>query len=75
LDNEPLIFYEPGYGIKIGAIDRKNQRIYLWDNTGNLCPGFPLFGFEKFSLSNINNDGSLYLVTGADNKVYVYSLR
>jgi hypothetical protein len=47
----------------------------LWDNAGKLCPGFPIYGSEDFSIADMKNDGSLYLVTGAENKVYVYTLQ
>ncbi len=75
LDNNLLLFIYPDHSIKSGAVDDKNNRIYLWDNTGKLCPGFPLYGSHSFSIADMKNDGSLYLVTGADNKVYVYGLQ
>jgi hypothetical protein len=69
-----LLFVYPDYSIKIGAIDPKNEHIYLWDNSGNLCPGFPIHSAGSFDIADMKNDGSLYLVTGTGNKIYVYSL-
>jgi len=67
------IFTFPDHSLKIGVVDKRNEKIYLWDNLGEVYPGFPLYGSEKFSIADMKNDGSLYIVTGADNKVYVYS--
>lgn len=64
-----------GGKIRIGAVDNKDNKIYLWDNTGGLCTGFPLYGAVGFNISDMNNDGQKYLVTGSkDNSIYVYSL-
>ncbi|MGP8216242.1 MAG: DUF3352 domain-containing protein [Bacteroidia bacterium] len=66
--------YSDGKG-RIGAIDAEKNKLYMWDSQGNICSGFPLYGNTKFSIADMNNDGQLYLVTGAsDNNVYVYSL-
>lgn len=73
--NSLSIVTYPDHSIRIGAVDRENGRIYLWDNSGNICPGFPLYGSQNFSISDMKNDGSLYLVTGAGNKIYVYNLQ
>ncbi len=69
------LFVNPDHSLKIGAVDKKNERIYLWDNSGELCPGFPLYGSTSFSITEATNDGSLYLATDADNKVYMYKLQ
>ncbi len=75
LDENLLLFVYPDHSLRIGATDEKNSRIYLWDNTGKICPGFPLVGNGSFGITDMKNDGALYLVTGADNKVYVYGLQ
>ncbi len=59
---------------RIGAVDAEKNKVYLWDEQGNICNGFPLYGNTLFSIADMNNDGQLYLVTGAGNNVYVYSL-
>jgi hypothetical protein len=74
-NDAPLLFVYPDHTLRLGTIDKKNERIYLWDNSGNLCPGFPLFGSECFGIADMKNDGALHLVTGADNKIYVYRLQ
>jgi len=70
-----LLFVCPDRSIKIGAIDPKNEHIYLWDNSGNLCPGFPVHGSGYFDITDMKNDGSLCLITGVGNKIYVYNLQ
>jgi hypothetical protein len=75
LENNLSLFVYPDRSLRIGAVDQKNDRIYLWNNSGNICPGFPIYGSGSFSIADMKNDGSLYLVTGADNKIYVYSLQ
>ena len=59
---------------RIGAVDAEKNKVYLWDMKGELCNGFPLYGNTTFSIADMNNDGQLYLVTGAGKNVYVYSL-
>lgn len=77
IKNEPgniLLFDIPGHSLLIGTTIAKDEQLYLWDNTGNLYTGFPLHGSGTFSIADMKNDGSLYLLTGADNKVYVYTM-
>lgn len=69
-----LVFTYPDHTLRIGTVDQQDERIYLWDNAGNICPGFPLNGSGGFDIADMKNDGSLYLVTGADNKISVYRL-
>jgi hypothetical protein len=70
-----IIFKYSDGKARIGAIDTKNNKIYIWDEQGNLCNGFPLYGSTEFEIADMNADGQLYLVTGAsDGNVYVYSL-
>jgi Protein of unknown function (DUF3352) len=75
LENNLLLFNPSDSTYRIGAVAPKDEKIYLWDISGNLCPGFPLHGTQSFSLANMKNDNSIYLLTGADNKIYVYSLQ
>ncbi|HTB31533.1 MAG TPA: DUF3352 domain-containing protein, partial [Bacteroidia bacterium] len=75
LEDNLSLFVYPDHTLRIGAVDQKNNRIYLWNNSGDLCPGFPVYGSGSFSIADMKNDGSLYLVTGADNKIYVYGLQ
>jgi len=74
-DDNLILFTYPDHIFKIGAVDQKNERIYLWDNSGNLCPGFPLYGSGGFGIADMKNDGTFYLVTGADDKISVYRLQ
>jgi hypothetical protein len=74
-DDNPLLFIYPDHTLRIGAADSKNEHIDLWDNSGELCPGFPLYGSGNFSIADMKNDGSLYLLTGRDSKIYVYHLQ
>jgi hypothetical protein len=68
-------FVFPENKLRIGAVDDKDNRLYLWDNHGAILSDFPLYGSLGFSISNMNNDGQLYLVAGSqDNNIYVYSL-
>jgi WD40 repeat protein len=72
--NKLFTFTNPDGKARIGAVEPANDKIYLWDNTGNVCSGFPLYGALGFSIADMNGDGQHYLVTGADNSVYVYGL-
>jgi len=74
-NNNLQLYIYPDHSANIGVTDKKNGQVYLWDNTGKLYPGFPLHGSENFSIGNMKNDNSLYLVTGSGNKIYVYTLQ
>src|SRR6185312_6163596 len=66
----------PDNKVRIGAVDNKNNRLYLWDNLGSLYNSFPLYGSLGFNIADMNNDGQLYLVAGSqDANVYVYSIQ
>lgn len=73
-NNSLLLFTYPDGSLNIGASDTKDDKIYVWDNTGKIFPGFPLHGSGNFSIGNMKNDNSLYLVTGSGNKIAVYAL-
>jgi len=70
-----LLFIYPDHSIKIGVIDPKNEHIYLWDNSGNLCAGFPIHSSGGLDIADMKNDGSPCVVTETGNKIYVYSLQ
>jgi len=68
-------FKFPDNKMRIGAVDNKDNRIYLWDEHGTLCNDFPLYGSLGINITDMNNDGQFYLVSGSqDNDIYVYSL-
>jgi len=69
-----LVFTNAGGKSRIGAVDAEKNKLYMWDSIGNMCNGFPLYGNTTFSIADMNNDGQMYLVTGAGSNVYVYSL-
>ncbi|MES2591285.1 MAG: DUF3352 domain-containing protein [Bacteroidota bacterium] len=71
----PLFFISPDGTGKIGVLSEKTNEIYLFNNSGSLCKGFPLSGKTLFSISDLNNDGIYNIITGsADNSIYVYHL-
>lgn len=74
-DGNSLFFMYPDKSGRIGVVCKNANELYLIDNNGRLCSGFPLYGSTPFSISDMNNDGQLYLVTGtADNKIILYQI-
>ncbi len=60
----------------IGVISEKNNKLYLFNDTGNLMDGFPKTGKTPFCLDDLNNEGVLNLITGSsDGSIYVYQLQ
>ena len=59
------------------ALDRqgKSKEAYLFDRTGALKDGMPLFGSTLFSVGDMNQDGYQELVIGSEDGIlYCYSL-
>ncbi len=71
----PVVAKGPKGKGKVGVLDRKNAEAYLFDRSGSLHEGFPLFGTTPFSVGDINKDGYLELVIGSEEgTLYGYSL-
>ncbi len=74
LRNNIMSYTFPDGKTRIGGVATKPGKIYMLDEKGDMCPGFPLQGSYPFSIGDMNNDGQLYLLTAIGNSVYVYSL-
>lgn len=73
---KPIIFRFSATDIKIGTTCRNKNKIYLLDNQGNICGGFPLSGASEFSISKLNNKDKFSVVTGSnDNFLYNYLIK
>ncbi len=60
---------------KIGVYDEENQKIYLFNNNGNLYKNFPLKGKSRFSIGFLSSSSSQFnLIVGGDNN-YLYNYR
>lgn len=59
--------------IRLGITCGDNQKIYLINNQGNICKGFPLNGTTKFSIAPFNKKYSI-LTGGNDNFIYNYQM-
>ncbi|MGL4598554.1 MAG: hypothetical protein ACRCYO_13635, partial [Bacteroidia bacterium] len=73
---DPLTFAFSSSDIRIGVVCRESNEIQLIYPAGTVAEGFPLFGNTPFSIGDLNNDGSLALVTGGKGKsLFAYSVR
>ncbi|NOZ36349.1 MAG: hypothetical protein GXO80_13755 [Chlorobi bacterium] len=60
--------------IRLGA--SSENKIYLINNKGNLCKGFPLTGTGLFSITVFDNNPEFSLITGnKDNYLYKYNIK
>ena len=61
---------------KVGVVDSKANRIYLFNPNGKLHDGFPLQGNSEFSIGKMSeNSGSLNLIVGSEGgNLYNYTL-
>jgi hypothetical protein len=72
------IFYEfASNKYKIGVVSPENEKIYLYNTSGNLYKGFPLKGSTQFSVILLNNSENRFnLIVGSDkNFLYNYSVQ
>ena len=69
----PNIFSFSSKDVRIGVACRSLGKIFLIDNKGNCCSGFPLNGSTDFSISQLNGKSKFsVLVGGTDNYLYNY---
>lgn len=65
IQHQPNIYRFGPKQKKIGVVDAKASRIYLFDSTGQSHPGFPLQGATEFSIGKLNQKSdNLNLIVG-----------
>lgn len=76
-DTRPQVYQFSATDRKIGVTSRSENRIYLFNNTGELYAGFPLQGNTPFTIGNFGDTLSRFnLVVGSqDNYLYNYRVR
>ena len=76
IQHQPNLYVFSSKIKKIGIVDSKANRIYLFDPKGKLHEGFPLHGNSEFSIGKISNSsGQLNLLVGSKNgDLYNYTL-
>ena len=61
---------------RLGAVCKNINKIYLWDDKGNICSGFPISGATAFSISQFNSKDNFSLLCGSnDNFLYNYRIK
>lgn len=77
VNNEPIYFYFSYNDRKIGIVSREANRIYLFNNDGDMYKGFPLKGNTPFSIGFLEESaGNFNLVVGNKyNFLYNYSVK
>lgn len=75
ITSRPLIFSFSG-GKRIGVVCGRENKIYLYDNKGRLCSGFPLSGSTEFTLTLLDSRDRYSLLTGSnENFLYNYHVQ
>lgn len=76
VQHRPNIYSFSSKQKKIGIVESKLNRIYLFDPSGKLHEGFPLQGNSEFSIGEIaKNSGKLNLIVGSKGgDLYNYTL-
>lgn len=65
IDLPPVLYTFPDKSRRIGIADSTENRIYLFNNDGSICKGFPLEGNSGFAIDFSGRENDLYdLVTG-----------
>lgn len=73
---KPSIFKFSAKDIRIGVTCKSEQKIYLFNNNGKICNGFPLQGISEFSISKISNNDKFSILSGnSDNYLYNYLIQ
>jgi hypothetical protein len=70
----PQLFEMPGGKSSTGVVSTATNEIWLIDENGKPCAGFPFYGSTAFSIGDINKDEHYNVATAAGRSVYVYSL-
>ena len=69
----PTIFTFSARDVRIGVTCRSCAQLYLIDNKGKICKGFPLQGVSEFSIAKLNSSDKFSILTGnTDNYLYNY---
>jgi hypothetical protein len=76
IQNEPNFYRFGAKQKKIGIVDAKANRIYLFDAKGQMHQGFPLQGSTEFSIGKLaQKSGKLNLIVGSKGgNLYNYTL-
>jgi len=77
IDTRPYLYEFSKSDIKIGIVFAKENKIFLFNNTGKLYKGFPLDGNTPFSIGKFRKSGGRFnLVVGNyDNSLYNYKVQ
>lgn len=77
IDNRPVGYTFSSTDKKIGIVSEQANKIYLFNNNGELYKGFPVSGNTLFSIGRFKrNDRKYNLVVGSkDNFLYNYSVK
>ena len=77
VQSRPAIYQFSSSDRKLGVVSRAENRVYLFNNTGELYPGFPLRGNTPFSIGNFGDTLSRFnLVVGSgDGFLYNYRVK
>ena len=72
----PYIYVFGTSDIRIGVVQPKSNRIYLYDRNGKACKGFPLTGSTLFSIGRVDKtSGGFNLFVGSKNNfLYNYAV-
>ncbi|MEM9052610.1 MAG: hypothetical protein AAGC47_11200 [Bacteroidota bacterium] len=74
-ETSSIAFHKVGKARFISLTNPDKEEISLYNASGELVTGFPVFGYSEPSIGDINLDGYLELVvTGKDGSVYAYSI-
>ncbi len=72
--NDIAVYKFTDSDIRIGTSSK--NKIYLINNEGHLCKGFPLIGSGLFSITNFGNNEEFSLIVGnRDNYLYKYQIK
>lgn len=75
LYSAPEIFYINNK-IYVSVTDTQAHKVYLFDSSGKLLPGFPIYGNSRIDLANADRDSSPELVVkGEDDSVLLYEIQ
>lgn len=72
----PNIFKFSDKDVRIGVTCKSLRQVYLFDNKGSICRGFPMQGTTEFTIQIFDHPDKYSLIVGnADNYLYNYLIR
>ena len=68
--------YTANHKTYITITETQENKVYVYTKSGEILPGFPVFGTSSTDIGDANKNGKLnFLVKGGDKEILLFELR